>query len=606
MNFELIKRLIKFEIIFKLITLMIVDPFISFMLQRYLNSLGSSAVYNQNVLFVFLSLKGIVLLLLFLLFATCYIFFEFSILTYLIVFKDQKLSFKEIIIYSFYQLNLLKNKSFPIVTMYLLVFIPFIHIGLISSLAPQISIPRFIINELQLSAYGYIFVSAFYLICYFLFIMMIFVPLYMIMKKENIITAIKHSITFQKLLTYKEKISLYFPLLLWLFLNHLFSQYAPHYILRNKDFNRYFLKQFLFSSFFRLSFLQYIIFFSMTLIAMIFYYYHLLHIFKSKEEIKIEYQSYEKRETIQYFFNAKQKIQDIFYRYYHKIIDSIFYQKYKRQLKAVFYVFLIISFIFYFDQTPLVHRPWVIGHRGDINACENSQEAIMKADENQADYAEIDVQLSKDKVPVVIHDENLSRLASMNKKVKDMTYDELKSLFVYSRGYKAHISSLEQMIQTAKKTKNKIGLLIELKAADDFKELADKIIEVVEKNHFEDKAIFMSFDLDAVEYMQLQKPEWWIGYCIYGSLGSIDWSLSIKFLAVEENRINTQFLEQARDHYIPVYVWSVEDESKIYQYLNMGVSGIIGNDTNKISTLVRTYNHINQGNYLYKDEKYPQ
>lgn len=599
MNIQLMKKILKFEILYKIVTIILIDPIISFLLQRYLDSLGSSSVYNQNILFVFLSIKGMILLLLFLIFATCYIYLELSVLTYLLYFQKQDLSIKEIMTYSFYKMSMLKNKFFLILTIYLILLIPFVHIGFISSLFPSIHIPHFIISELQLNTYGHIFVILFYMFCYLLYFIMMFVPLFMLLKEENIIESIKHSISLQKRMTLKELIILYFPLFLWIFFNHLI-QYAPHYLLTNKDFNRYFLRQFLFSSYFRLSFIQYILIFFITLLMMIFFYYHLYNSFIQKEDVCIEYHSYH-QDPLQYFQNIKELLLDTF----NKIIQSEFSQKYKKQLKIFFYICLVIFLVCYFDQTPLVHRPWIIGHRGDIQACENSKEAVVKADENHADYAEIDVQLSKDKVPVVIHDEKLSRLANINKEVKNMTYQELRSVIVHSRGSEAHISSLDEMIKTAKNTKNKIGLLIELKAADNFNELADKIIEVVENNQFEDKSIFMSFDLNALQYMQNKRPEWWIGYCVYGSLGVIDLDLDMKFLAVEENRINTRFLEAARSHYIPVYVWSVEDETKIYQYLNMGVSGIIGNDTHKISTLVQTYENTHHESYLYNGNDHP-
>jgi len=584
---------------------MIINPILSFLLQHHLNSLGISSVYNQNILFVFLSIKGIILLLFLLIFVTLSIFLEFSIIIYLLYYDQQKLSLKQIIIYAFYRLKILKNKFFPLIILYCVLFLPFIHIGFMSSLIPQIHIPPFIINELQLDIRGKLLILALYMFCYIVYFFMLFTPLYIILKEENIIEGTKHSFSLQKKLELKEYFILYIPLFIWILINFLIDKFAPNYILSNSDFNRYFLRQLISSSFFRESVIQYLLIFILTFSASIFLYHYIIKLFMKYENVDLEYQPYDEKKTVQYFFRIKNQTQSYLYQTYHKIIDSVFYQKHKRKLKIVFYVILVALFLQYFDQTPFVHKPWIIGHRGDINACENSVEGIVKADENDADYAEIDVQLSKDKVPVVIHDESLTRLAKLNKKVKDMNYSELKQLTIYSRGYESHISTLDEVIKAAKNCQNKIGLLIELKAADDFYELADKIIEVVENNHFEKKAIFMSFDLDVLEYMEEKRPEWWIGYCVYGSLGKINWDLHMKFLAVEENRINTAFLQQARNYCIPVYVWTVEDESKMYQYLKMGVSGIIGNDTEEISTLVHTYLRIHHDYYLYDEEGHP-
>lgn len=90
----------------------------------------------------------------------------------------------------------------------------------------------------------------------------------------------------------------------------------------------------------------------------------------------------------------------------------------------------------------------------------------------------------------------------------------------------------------------------------------------------------MSLDLDTVQYLQSQRPEWWIGYCIYGSAGDIEgslWNQGIDFLAIEENRATVSFVEKANRNWVPVYVWTVDDESRMIQYLELGVSGIITN-----------------------------
>lgn len=57
------------------------------------------------------------------------------------------------------------------------------------------------------------------------------------------------------------------------------------------------------------------------------------------------------------------------------------------------------------------HRPIVIAHRGDTrHAPENSLASIRAAKQNGADFAEIDVRLTKDGIPVVFHDRRTGRL----------------------------------------------------------------------------------------------------------------------------------------------------------------------------------------------------
>ena len=48
-------------------------------------------------------------------------------------------------------------------------------------------------------------------------------------------------------------------------------------------------------------------------------------------------------------------------------------------------------------------------------------------------------------------------------------------------------------------------------------------------------------------------------------------------------------LEDARNNILPVYVWTVDDTEKVTDYLNMGVSGIIGDASDQVAYSVGKY-----------------
>lgn len=59
-------------------------------------------------------------------------------------------------------------------------------------------------------------------------------------------------------------------------------------------------------------------------------------------------------------------------------------------------------------------RPWVIAHRGDsFHAPENTLEAAQRAWDLGADAWELDVRLSRDRVPVLLHDRSLLRTTNV-------------------------------------------------------------------------------------------------------------------------------------------------------------------------------------------------
>jgi glycerophosphoryl diester phosphodiesterase len=71
-------------------------------------------------------------------------------------------------------------------------------------------------------------------------------------------------------------------------------------------------------------------------------------------------------------------------------------------------------------------RP-VIGHRGDrAHAPENTVESLLQAVAKGADAVEFDLHLSRDGVPVLMHDPTLDRTTSGTGEVREQTVDQLK------------------------------------------------------------------------------------------------------------------------------------------------------------------------------------
>ncbi|MEU3605847.1 glycerophosphodiester phosphodiesterase [Streptomyces sp. NPDC035033] len=71
----------------------------------------------------------------------------------------------------------------------------------------------------------------------------------------------------------------------------------------------------------------------------------------------------------------------------------------------------------------------VVGHRGDpYRARENTLPSIGSAFERGADAVEVDVRLTKDGVPVLLHDDTLKRLWGHDRPLASLTHEELRAL----------------------------------------------------------------------------------------------------------------------------------------------------------------------------------
>ena len=190
-----------------------------------------------------------------------------------------------------------------------------------------------------------------------------------------------------------------------------------------------------------------------------------------------------------------------------------------------------------------------------------------------------------------------------------MTAAELKELTITSNGKQGKIPTFEEMIQAVQGMKNRAGLLVELKpTADTKEELVRKVIEAVEKNSAQKQCIFMSIDYKSVSLLKEQRPDWWVGYCIFGSAGKIEdavWDYNIDFLAVEEGVASNRFMERARNSLIPVYIWTSNNFDDMANYLQRGASGIITDMPDLARAEIDKYLKKNKEYYMYEGEGYP-
>ncbi|MFE5912229.1 glycerophosphodiester phosphodiesterase [Streptomyces wedmorensis] len=71
----------------------------------------------------------------------------------------------------------------------------------------------------------------------------------------------------------------------------------------------------------------------------------------------------------------------------------------------------------------------VVGHRGDpYRIRENTLPSIASAIERGADAVEIDVRLTQDGVPVLLHDDTLKRLWGHDRPLASLTHDQVREL----------------------------------------------------------------------------------------------------------------------------------------------------------------------------------
>ena len=148
---------------------------------------------------------------------------------------------------------------------------------------------------------------------------------------------------------------------------------------------------------------------------------------------------------------------------------------------------------------------WV-AHRGFRNIYpENSMEAFRGAIQNGATMIEFDVQLSRDGVPIVFHDENLYRMCGLRKNINELTCQKLEEMKLSSTvgdmSQEARIPTLETVF---KNFKANIYYYVELKTFFttshlEKENLCVSVLKLIKKFALQTQVMYASFDIELLK-----------------------------------------------------------------------------------------------------------
>ncbi|MDR4997699.1 glycerophosphodiester phosphodiesterase [Brevibacillus parabrevis] len=161
----------------------------------------------------------------------------------------------------------------------------------------------------------------------------------------------------------------------------------------------------------------------------------------------------------------------------------------------------------------MAHRGW------SGKAPENTMTAIRLALAEPAIQAmEIDVQLSSDGVPVLIHDFTLERTTNGSGLVKDHTLEELRQLdagkWLDEKFAGEKIPTLEEALIAVK---GRCRLNIELKATSDmYPGIAEKVLALLEQYGMKQEVCLTSFDHELIRHVRTLDQQIETGLIIYG------------------------------------------------------------------------------------------
>lgn len=239
-------------------------------------------------------------------------------------------------------------------------------------------------------------------------------------------------------------------------------------------------------------------------------------------------------------------------------------------------------------------RPLVFAHRGGARlAPENTMAALDHGLALGADGLEIDVQLSADGVPVVIHDKSLDRTTEREGPVHGLTAEQLARVdagyrfetggaFPF-RGQGIGVPTLATVLARHRDTR----LIIEMKGGEP--ELARAVARQVRQAAAVDRVCVGSFHQRSIVTLREEAPEivtsasqpearWalhrsWVRWPWIGPRPYV--AFQVPERAGRLRVVTPAFVDQVHNEGQVIQVWVVNEEADIIRLLDWGVDGII-------------------------------
>jgi glycerophosphoryl diester phosphodiesterase len=232
-------------------------------------------------------------------------------------------------------------------------------------------------------------------------------------------------------------------------------------------------------------------------------------------------------------------------------------------------------------------QPVIFAHRGaSAHAPENTLSAFELALAQNADAIELDVKLSADGYAVVIHDATVDRTTRSRGRVRDLSFQELRSLdaggFFAERYRGEKIPSLEEVFEAVgKRTFINVELTNYTTPRD---ALVETVCMLVKKFGLQNRVLFSSFFASNLSRAQAYLPDVPRGLlAFHGLLGA--WARSFGFnfgryqaLHPYLKDVSSQQVQRVHRLNRRIHVWTVNAAEDMRRLFHWGVDGIFTDD----------------------------
>lgn len=259
----------------------------------------------------------------------------------------------------------------------------------------------------------------------------------------------------------------------------------------------------------------------------------------------------------------------------------------------------------YFD----LPRPIILGHRGAAgSAPENTLASFARALEDGAQILETDLHVTKDGVPVLLHDATLDRTTNGSGAVADLSLEELQALDAAHRfegtpptyppidGGRIVVPSLEEAFQAFPDARFNIEIKAESEA------LIESVVALVETAQRADRTLLTAGDDTIQALLRSELGRSGAKPAIGASLADIvevvssavsgrapetdSMALQIPREFADRPLVTPELVAHCHLHGIQVHVWTINDPAEMRELLDIGVDGLVTDHPGRMARLL--------------------
>ncbi len=230
----------------------------------------------------------------------------------------------------------------------------------------------------------------------------------------------------------------------------------------------------------------------------------------------------------------------------------------------------------------------VIGHAcaaGEAPA--NTLAGVRACLDCHAEAMEIDVQLSSDGVPVLMHDDTVDRTKNLSGPVRELSLAKLQAA---DAGEGEPVPTLDHVLTLVA---GRLTVMCELKATPGASEQdqanVDAVVEVIRRHSAESWSAIQSFNPDMVQRARATEPR--ISAAIITGpvageqvdrlLGGL-MKRDAQAISVEHSAVDRALMEKAKRRQVTVWTWTADTPADWERVVAAGVDGVITNVPHKL------------------------